>query len=299
MALLLELFSLALLGGFPALLHFVVGHLDPFINVAVPAMTKKKSMLARGNRIMAEWGKRKKRRWAAEAARGWGSRGADFAKPHSLDLSQRQPLNVFLCFLVQINSPLKFFHNQALVAVLAAQNVFKVVGDAGLDALKLGDAHGPQVLAAVAVLVLAAPGAGHVGIALAHGGDVYEHAVAGVDPAGIDDVHAVAAGQVDVVRVDVEQVRLRDVVEGVRMLGAVHVLAQPRHGVVRHLHVQVVVPRHDLPVPPPAQQRSVRQPSLDAVLVECRQVAADQLPQHIAVLFVRDLALEVTLVIVA
>lgn len=233
MTLLLELFPLALLSGFPALFHFVVGHLDPFIDVAIPAMT------------------------------------------------------------------LKLFHNQALVAVLAAQNVLKVVGDAGLDALKLGDAHGPQVLASVAVIVLAAPGAGRAGIALAHGGDVDEHAVAGVDPAGIDDVHAVAASQIDVVRVDVEQVRLGDVVEAVRMLGAVHVLAQPRHGVVRHLHVQVVVPRHDLPVPPPAQQRAVRQPRLDAVFMQCCQVAADQLPQHIAVLFVGDLALEVTLVIVA
>lgn len=197
------------------------------------------------------------------------------------------------------NSPLKLLHNQALVAVLAAQNVLKVVGDAGLDALKLGGAHGPEVLAAVAVPVLAAPGAGHVGIALAHGGDVDEHAVAGVDPAGIDDVHAVAASQVDVVRVDVEQVRLGDVAKGVRVLGAVHVLSQPRHGIVRHLHVQVVVPRHDLAVPPPAQQRAVRQPSLDAVLVQCRQVAADQLSQHIAVLVIGDLALEVALVVVA
>lgn len=267
MALLLELLSLALLSGFPALFHFVVGHLDPFIDVAIPAMTKKKSVLARGNRIMGKWGKERRKEVGCRKLQGVAA-GLTLPSLAASTCRQRQPLNVLLSFhsLVR-NSPLKLFHNQALVAVLAAQNVLKVVGDAGLDALKLGDAHGPQVLASVAVIVLAAPGAGRANIAFAHGGDVDEHAVAGVDPAGIDDVHAVAASQVDVVRVDVEQVRLGDVVEGVRMLGAVHVLAQPRHGVVRHLHVQVVVPRHDLPVPPPAQQRAVRQPSLDAVLV--------------------------------
>lgn len=82
MALLLELFPLALLGGFPALLHFVVGHLDPFINVAVPAMTKKE-ILAGENRTMAERGRKEAGCRSCKGVR----RGADFAKPHSLDLS--------------------------------------------------------------------------------------------------------------------------------------------------------------------------------------------------------------------
>lgn len=194
---------------------------------------------------------------------------------------------------------MELLDDQALVAVLVAQNLLKVVRDARLDALKLGDAHRPQVLAAVAVLVLAAPDARAVGLALAHAGDVDEHAVGGVDPARVDDVHAVAAVNVDVVRVDVEQICLGVAVEFVGVLGAVHVVAQPLHGVVGHLHVQVVVPRHDLAVPPPAQQRAVGEPCLDAVLVQGRQVAADQLAQHVAVLAVGDLGLEEALVVVA
>lgn len=202
----------------------------------------------------------------------------------------------------QKDLPLKFLDDEALVAVLGAQNLLKVVGDAGLDALELGDAHGPEVLAGVAVLVLAAPDARAVGLALTDAGDVDEHAVGGVDPAGVDDVHAVAAVNVDVVRVDVEQVGAGGAavgVDDVRVLGAVEVVAQPGHGGVGDLDVEVVVPRHDLAVPPPAQQRAVGQPRLDAVLVQRRQVAADQLPQHVAVLAVGDLGLEVALVVVA
>ncbi|KAH6608160.1 hypothetical protein Trco_004473, partial [Trichoderma cornu-damae] len=196
-------------------------------------------------------------------------------------------------------SLLIFFDNQALVAVLGPEDLLEIVRDACLDALEFRHAHGPQVLAHVAVPILAAPDARAVLFALAHAGDVDEHAVAGVDPAAVDDVRAVAAAEVDVVRVDVEQIRLGDAVEDVRVLRSVHVVADPLHGVVGHLDVQVVVPRHDLAVPPPAQQRAVGQPRLDAVLVQSRQVAADQLAQHVAVLDVGDLGLEVAIVVVA
>lgn len=155
------------------------------------------------------------------------------------------------------------------------------------------------------MLVLAAPGAGAFDLALAQTGDVDEHAVSHVDPAGVDDVHAVATVNVDVVGVDVEQVRLDDELVGVGIgivvgvLGAVEVVAEPLQGAVGDLDVEVVVPGHDLAVPPPAQQGAVGEPGLDAVLVQHRQVAADEVAQDEAVVLVGYLLLEVSRVVVA
>lgn len=193
---------------------------------------------------------------------------------------------------------------QALGAILVNQDALKVEGDPGLDALKLGHTHGPQVLTIVAVLVLAAPDTRTISLALAQARNVDEHAIAQIDPAGVDDVHGIPAVNVDVVRVDVEKVLLVDdlirlvvgVVEGV--LGAVQVLAQPLQGAVGDLDVEVVVPGHDLAVPPPAQQGAVGEPRLDAVLVQRGEVAADQVAQHEAVLRVGHFLLEVARVVV-
>ncbi len=161
-------------------------------------------------------------------------------------------------------------------------------------------------MGAVAVIVLAAPDAGlALGVALGEAGDVDEHAVADVDPAGVDDVLARLARAVGVVRVDVEHVRLdaldaRLLVDvAVLVHGAVQVRAQVEQRRRGHLYVQVVVPRHDAPVPPPPQQRPVRQPRLDAQVLEHGQVRPDQVPQRRPVLFVRHLALEVADVVVA
>lgn len=194
---------------------------------------------------------------------------------------------------------------QALGAILVNQDALKVERNPRLDALKLGHAHRPQVLAIIAMLILAAPHTGPIGLTLAQARNVDEHAVAQVDPARIDDVHGVAAVNVDVVRVDVEKVLLVDelvrlvvrVVEGV--LGAVQVLAQPLQRAVGDLHVEVVVPGHDLAVPPPAQEGAVGEPRLDAVLVEGGEVAADQVAEHEAVLRVGDFLFKVARVVVA
>lgn len=171
------------------------------------------------------------------------------------------------------NSPHPLLGYETLGVVLINQDHLKVVRNPGLDALKLGDAHGPEVLALVTVLVLAAPDARAIRLPLAQARNVDEHAVGHVDPAGVNYVHAVAAVHLDVVRVDVQKIRLAD--QGARVdvgvvvdvLGAVEVLANPEQRAVGHLHVEVVVPRHDLAVPPPAQERAVGEPRLDAVAV--------------------------------
>ena len=59
------------------------------------------------------------------------------------------------------------------------------------------------------------------------------------------------------VRVDIEEIfsrHLRAVRVDARVVVHRHVevLAQPRQRRSRHLHIQIPIPRHDLPVPPPA-----------------------------------------------
>lgn len=156
------------------------------------------------------------------------------------------------------------------------------------------------------MVVLAAPDARAGRLALADARDVDEEPRLHVDPAGVDDVGAVPPGEVRVVGVDVEQVGLGggalpavDVggaLEGV--LGAVHAVAEPLECVVGDLDVEVVVPGHDLAVPPPAEEGAVGQPRLGAVGVEDAEVGADEVAQDEAVLVVGDLLLEVADVVV-
>lgn len=69
--------------------------------------------------------------------------------------------------------------------------------------------------------VLAAPTAGAVGLALTNTGDVDEHSVVGIDPAGVNDVASIATHEVDVVGVHVEEVRLGVDGRGVVGIGGV------------------------------------------------------------------------------
>ena len=129
------------------------------------------------------------------------------------------------------NLLLPLLSGQALGAVLIDQDLFEVEGNARLDALELGDSHGPEILAVVTMLVLAAPHAWSVDFTLSQTGNVDKHAVAQVDPARVDDVHAVTAVNVDVMGVDVEEVFLLNELAGfwvgvvVCVLSAVEVLA--------------------------------------------------------------------------
>ena len=152
------------------------------------------------------------------------------------------------------------------------------------------------------MLVLAAPDAGSVGLTLADASDVDEHAVLHIDPAGIDDVLGVAAVDVDVVGVDIEEVGLGDngvaggVVRGgsiVSVLCAVEVVAEPLQGVIGDLDVEIEVPGHNLAVPPPAEESAMSEPGLDALFVEGGQVGADEVTEDKSVFGVGNLVLEV------
>ena len=198
---------------------------------------------------------------------------------------------------------MKLCGDETLDTVLIGENSLKAVGNPSLDTFKLRDSHGPQVLAIVAVLILATPNTGLLLLALSHNGDVNEHAVGHVDPAGVNYVLPVTTVNLDVMRVDVEEVAVLD--DGavgcggvVGVLGAVEVLAYPLEGVVGDLDVEIVVPRHNLAVPPPAEEGSVGEPRLDAILVHDGQVALDEVLEDEAVLAVGDLVLEVAAVIV-
>lgn len=155
------------------------------------------------------------------------------------------------------------------------------------------------------MLVLTAPDTGTVDLALAQTGDVDEHAVGDIDPARIDNVHGIASVEIHVVGVDVEEVLLGDKVSCVGICeivfvgGVVEILAHPLQGAVCDLYIEIVIPRHDAPVPPPAEESAVGDPCLDAEHVHGREIAANQIAEDEAVLFVGDLILEVTVVIVA
>lgn len=101
------------------------------------------------------------------------------------------------------NGPLEFGHDERLGAVLRDQDGIKVVGDLGGYALEDGVAQRPDVGGSVAVVILAVEDVGVVGVRLGDARDVDEQAVARVDPARVDDVHAVAAHALPDPRVDV------------------------------------------------------------------------------------------------
>lgn len=123
-----------------------------------------------------------------------------------------------------------FLADKTLGAILIGKDLLNAIGDTGLDTFKLSNAHRPELLTVVAMHVLAAPNARLVGLALADSCQIDKHSVARVDPASIDDIHAIATGDIDVVGVDVEQVRLGHgliggVGEVVGVLGPIKVLS--------------------------------------------------------------------------
>lgn len=231
-----------------------------------------------------------------------------------------------------MHSPRPLRIDQALLAVLVRQYLVERERHGGGHALELGAAHGVQLRRPIPVRVLAAPDARALGrLALHQPRDVDEQPVADVDPPRVDHVGPVAALRVRVVRVDVEEVRLVHVQarqrlavttavaaetragicvcvcvgevarlgeEAVVVQGAVEVAAEVRQRGGGHLHVDVVVPGHDAAVPPPAQERAVREPGLDAELARRRQPRPDQVPQRRPVLRVRHRLPEVPPVVV-
>lgn len=188
--------------------------------------------------------------------------------------------------------------------IFVGEDLFKVVRDASLDALEIGNSHGPEVLAGVFVVVLAGPNAGQLRVPFSEDSQVDKHAVGHVDPAGVDNVLAVATGDVDVVGVYVEHELLDDgfaaklgAVEFV--FGAVEVVSEPHHGLVGYLDVEIVVPGHDLAVPPPSEESAVGQPRLYAMFVQGAEITADQVAKNEDVRIVGNFLLEEALVVVA
>ena len=57
------------------------------------------------------------------------------------------------------NVPLMLLLGESWRLIFVGEDLFKVVRDAGLDALEIGNSHGPEVLAGVFVVVFAGPDA--------------------------------------------------------------------------------------------------------------------------------------------
>lgn len=68
---------------------------------------------------------------------------------------------------------------------------------------------------------------------------------------------------------------------------------------VGDLDVEIIVPRHGLAIPPPAEEGAVSEPGLDAVVMQDSEVRADKVAEDLAVLRVGYLVLEVADVVVA
>lgn len=116
-----------------------------------------------------------------------------------------------LIYLVNsLNVPLMLLLDEGWRLIFVGKDLFKVVRDAGFDALEIGDSHGPEVLAGVSVVILAGPDTGRLRIPFSEDSQVDKHSIGHVDPAGVDNVLAVAAGDVDVVGVYVEHELLDD-----------------------------------------------------------------------------------------
>lgn len=190
--------------------------------------------------------------------------------------------------------------------VLLSQDAIKGVRHQHWHALELRLPQRVDVPDAIAVVVLAAPHTRlRARVRLAQAGDVDEEPVADVDPAGIDDIPAVAADPLHREAIHVQQVLARDRGPvlgrgGVVVQGHVQVGAQPGQRRARDLGVEVPVPGHDLAIPPPAQQRAVGDPGLDVARAEDGQVGADEVVERVAALLIADgLAGEVAPVVVA
>lgn len=132
------------------------------------------------------------------------------------------------------------------------------------------------------VLVLAVHPAGLAGLLLvfivSDSRDVDKEASFGIDPARVDNVEPVVGGGVQVMRVHFDHVVAADV--GARDVEVMHrhvvVAGKIVHALLRHLNVNVRVPRHDLAIPPPAQQRAVHDPRLRTNVVHSGQVSLDE-----------------------
>lgn len=155
------------------------------------------------------------------------------------------------------------------------------------------------------MLILATPDTRALRLTFSQAGDVDEHAVLHINPAAVNDVSSVATVHLGMVGVDVEQVLLGDQAPcgGICVIpdlfGAIECVTHPLQSVVRNLDVEVVVPRHDLAVPPPAQKSAVGDPSLGAVAIHGGEVASNEVAEDEAVLLVGDFFLEVAAIVMA
>lgn len=155
------------------------------------------------------------------------------------------------------------------------------------------------------MLILTTPDTRALNLTFSQAGDVDEHAVLHINPAAVNDVPSVATVNLDVVGVDVEQVLLGDQVPCgsicviVDVFGAIECITYPLQSVVCNLNVEVIIPRHDLAVPPPAQESTMGNPSLGAVAIHCGEVASNKVAKDEAMLFVGDFVLEIATVVMA
>ena len=68
----------------------------------------------------------------------------------------------------------------------------------------------------------------------------------------------------------------------------IEVLPKPGQRRGRDLHIEIPIPGHDLAIPPPAQQRAVRDPGLDVPLAEVDEIAPDQMVEGIRAFVIGD-----------
>lgn len=154
---------------------------------------------------------------------------------------------------------LKVLLSQGFCAVLLFQQFGVGIGDFDWSVFENAFAKRENVLLKVVMFVLAhheTPFAQILGGPVwPQGGDVDEETRLRVYPSRVDDVQFVENRVIGVVRIDFEHVVAAVGDAGKFKVMDRHVVefGQIVHRAVRHLHVHVRVPGHDLAIPPPAE----------------------------------------------
>lgn len=130
----------------------------------------------------------------------------------------------------------------------------------------------------------------HAGIRFRKARDIDKQARFRIDPSGVYHILSISSHAFNVVGVYVEEVAVRGGCRRVRVIVECHVkvLAQPCERRGTDLHIEIPVPGHDFPIPPPPQQSAVREERLDVFGAEDGEVGADEVEERLAALFVGD-----------
>ena len=171
--------------------------------------------------------------------------------------------------------PREFGIREGPEPVLFLEQLPIIVWNLGRLALELTVSQRENILLGVLVVILDRQGL-LVPFLRPHARDVNEHAGLGVYPSRVDRVHPVAPRAIHIGRIDLEQVisapRRRHGRRAVAMQRHVVVAGQEVHVGQLDLDIDVRVPRHDLPVPEPPEQRPVHDPRLDPEIRHRAQV---------------------------